>query len=305
MALTLLEREKSVVGLNAYQVTEAYQCPNSEIDTHLAALEGASASGFTGIETPVCTRARATKRFYDAATARIEAVYTTPDWQQWMMSNPNKAKVFTSPVERNYPRTRDLDGRLLGGSDMYNNYTVAIGQDLATNVAEGGKHPGQFYLWWKIHKGEVLTPSPVKQLTLRAVVDSTDNGAAKLMTPWSGKNKTVNGASATAIDADGGAGKLLFMGLESTPILANSALWLCSWTFLHHPDGWNNQCILRRHSSEIRMAPMARLINGDLYPAGLGFKAVWYEIQQPNHDCPARLFAEETTAFTNLNAAVV
>ncbi len=229
MALTRRELTKEAVGLNQERVVEVYGCPNSELESQVAALRGSVHPDYSGMNAPVCMHASGRGNVYRDDEAMITAVWRTLDWQEWMLENRNQAIVFSSPSQTAQRRVRDLDGRLIEGTD----------EEL-------------LWAFWEIDEGENINLRPKESVVVHAIVDSKPTH----LDPFDGLIGRINGSIMPNLAADSEPGHLLYLGKRVSRVFDEDELYEVMYVFLHHWLEWNSQCLVKQWYRKFQQYPL-------------------------------------------------
>lgn len=269
MSRKRISRHRQTVGPNNFRVTETYEVPTSELDSHVSQLEGSIAAGYSGDDAPVCMDIQDDKDFFvnpaDTSVdglSRIICNYRTLTWQDWLFRNHNKAIVFESPIQTAFPREEDLDGLKFEGWQAHDLSTEPVPQpfppmgtfdptggasywtpptaeDWADFLAAVAAYRDSLATRWRIKDGENFNIRPKTGVVVRAVVDSK----SVYIDPFRAKINSVNTGALNNIAASP-AQYLLFMGMSADPVFGNQDLWSVGYHFIRHNIGWNSQCIV-------------------------------------------------------------
>ena len=229
MGRTLRRQSIANIAPNGYAITEEYSCPNSEVTAQRDELVNSVHNVVTGMTAPVCHKVITELHGYRDGEARLTAFYQTLNWSQWLYQNHNKAIVFRKRIQSDKSYRRDLDDVLIEGQD----------EDSAADRT------------WVVDAGENFGIRPKHFLLIRAVVD--DEASFKA---YDGKQGHINSIAMRAVANDIAPGHLLFTGVNVTPVLADTDLWLVEYGFLHHHLLWNEQCITKQYERIFKKFPV-------------------------------------------------
>lgn len=269
MSRKRIARKRRTIGPNNFRVTETYEVPTSELDSHVKALDGAVADGYSGDDAPVCMDIQDDKDYFvnpgDSSVgglSRIVCNYRTLTWQEWLFRNHNKAIIFESPIQTAFPRREDLDGHKFEGWQAHDlsiepieqpfpplgTWTPAAGGAFWTPptdaqwvafLAATAAYQDSLATRWRIKDGENFNIRPKTGVVVRAIV----NSKAIYIEPFRTKINHVNSQIMTNV-ANSPAGHLLYMGLSSDPLYGDQDLWSVGYHFIRHNLAWNDQCVV-------------------------------------------------------------
>ncbi len=271
MGLTL--RSKTIERVNTgHSVVEELACPNSEMTAQQDGLIDAAHGDYSGLAAPLCMRVQAIEHGYRSGEARIVAQYRTPTWPEWLLRNVNKAILFRRRIQSEQPYRRDLDDVLIEGQD----------EDTAADRT------------WVKDSGENFGIRPKHFIIIQAVVDDK----AVYVDAFDGKEGDINEGLLLNIYADSEAGHLLFMGVDSEPILADTVLHRVSYAFMHHSLEWNSQLIIKQYETIFKSFPIYGYFEGFGGTFVSGSESKWLTAPTGLTRTP-RLF--ETSDFSRIN----
>ncbi len=228
MARNLLKRKTRRIDEDAWEVTDFYSCPNSEVDTHKAQLWPFIPPGYSGRSAPVAQVVDHEVDFFARTNARIVAQFRTLTNEEYMARYPNKVLLSVGAASRGERVRVDRAGKVISGPDDAD--------------ASGRYH-------WRIVEGSNIIQRPLMVLRFHGYVDGFFTGVGSFWDELGKINSNIFVNTTPTI----GSKELLFLRIASRPYRFNRQIQIVDYDFLWNPGGkfgrgieWNESTIAQK-----------------------------------------------------------